>query len=449
MFRTVLFWTHLVTGAVAGVVIFIMSVTGVILTYEKQMLEWADRRQSGQTPLDTAASMLPPAALLTAGSAANAGAAPTGVTMRSDPGAPATVTFDGGRSLLVDPRTAANLGEPSPRLRGLFRTVTSWHRVLALECTSRATGKAITGAANLAFLFIVVSGIYLWIPRVWSRLQFTQVLWFRGGLLPKARDFNWHNVIGIWSAVPLAIVVAGAVPISYSWAGNLVYRMAGETPPAPPPQAARAGVAGGPAAAGAPGTPGGAGGGGRERRGAAGRDETRVIDLSGLDAAWIVAQAQVPAWRTMSVRFGGPPAAPFVISLDQGYGGQPHLRTTLTLDRVSGEVVKAETFDDVGPGRCARSWLRFAHTGEYYGLRGQTHCRHRVSGRSGARLHRHGPRAAPAVGLAPTAGSAHRRGAGRVGRASDGDTEEGPTGCVNKHAAGALAPRWMTHRRRP
>ena len=61
-----------------------------------------------------------------------------------------------------------------------------------------------------------------------------------------------------------------------------------------------------------------------------------------------------------------------MISLDQGYGGQPHLRTTLTLDRASGAVVKAETFDDLGPGRRARSWLRFAHTGEYYGLTGQT-----------------------------------------------------------------------------
>jgi uncharacterized iron-regulated membrane protein len=372
LFRTVLFWTHLVTGAVAGVVIFIMSVTGVILTYEKQMLEWADRSQSGLVPSAGSAPNLAPEVLLAAATAALPDARPTGLTVRADAGAPATVSFDGGRSLLVDPRTAANLGEPSSPLRGFFRAVTSWHRVLALEGTSRATGKAITGAANLAFLFIVVSGIYLWVPRVWSRLQFTQVAWFRGGLSPKARDFNWHNVIGIWSAVPLAIVVAGAVPISYSWAGNLVYRMVGETPPAPPPPAARPAGAGGPAAAGAPGAPGGAAGGGRERRGDAGRDEPRAVNLSGLDAAWIVAQAQVPAWRTMSVRFGGPPDAPFLISLDQGYGGQPQLRTTITVERASGAVVKAETFDDLGPGRRARSWLRFAHTGEYYGLTGQT-----------------------------------------------------------------------------
>ena len=52
--------------------------------------------------------------------------------------------------------------------------------------------------------------------------------------------------------------------------------------------------------------------------------------------------------------------------------GQPQLRRTLTIDRASGAVVKAETFGDLGPGRRARSWLRFAHTGEYYGLTGQT-----------------------------------------------------------------------------
>ena len=30
------------------------------------------------------------------------------------------------------------------------------------------------------------------------------------------------------------------------------------------------------------------------------------------------------------------------------------------------------TFADQTPGRRLRSWLRFAHTGEYYGLTGQT-----------------------------------------------------------------------------
>ena len=37
---------HLVAGTAAGIVILVMSVTGVVLTFEKQMIEWADRRAS-------------------------------------------------------------------------------------------------------------------------------------------------------------------------------------------------------------------------------------------------------------------------------------------------------------------------------------------------------------------------------------------------------------------
>jgi uncharacterized iron-regulated membrane protein len=360
LLRSVLFWLHLVTGVVAGVVILLMCVTGVALTYEKQMLEWADRR-SGSVPLPADARPLLPETLLAAAVAAEAGAAPTGITMRADARAPAAVAFDGGRARLVDPYTGAVLGEPSPGLRAFFRTMTSWHRWLALEGTGRATGKAITGAANLGFLFIVLSGMYLWLPRVWAWIQFKHVLWFRGGLPGKARDFNWHNVIGIWSAVPLAIVVAGAVPISYSWAGNLVYRLAGEAPPTPPQAARPAGPGGAPGPAGAP----------RERRGGNREARQQTVDVTGLDAAWAAAQAQVPDWRTTSVRLA-PSPAPFVLTVDEGYGGQPQLRTTITLDRASASVVKRETLDDLGPGRRLRSWLRFAHTGEIYGLAGQT-----------------------------------------------------------------------------
>ena len=98
---------------------------------------------------------------------------------------------------------------------------------------SRPTGRAITGASNLMFLFIVVSGLFLWWPRTWTWAAVRNVIWFRGGLPGKARDFNWHNTIGFWSAIPLAIIVAGGVVISYPWATALVYRAYGEQPPAP------------------------------------------------------------------------------------------------------------------------------------------------------------------------------------------------------------------------
>jgi uncharacterized iron-regulated membrane protein len=345
-FRTAIFWMHLATGVAAGVVILIMSVTGVALTYEKQLIEWADRRAWTAPPRGDAPS-LSPETLLAKVAEAQPGVVPIGITLRADRTAPATVTLDGNEALLVDPYTGAIIGKPPAALRSFFRTMTTWHRYIALEGASRATGKAITGVANLGFLFIVLSGIYLWCPRVWTWLQFKNVLWFRRGLAPKARDFNWHNVIGFWSAVPLAIVVAGAVPISFPWASNLVYRLAGDTPPAPASAAAR--PVDRPASA----------------------EKPRYFS-SGLDASWSAAQLQVPAWRTISTRLATSARAPIVLTVDEGYGGQPQKRQTLTIDRATAAIAKNETFESLSPGRRVRSWLRFAHTGEFYGLAGQT-----------------------------------------------------------------------------
>jgi uncharacterized iron-regulated membrane protein len=321
-----------------------MSVTGVALTYEKQMLEWADRR-AWTAPSSTGARHLPPETLLAKVAEAQPGAAPIGLTLRADAAAPATVILDGNKTLLVDPYAGTIIREPPAGLRTFFRTMTVWHRYLALEGTSRATGKAITGAANFIFLFIVLSGMYLWLPRAWKWIQFKNVLWFRGGLAPKARDFNWHNVIGIWSAIPLAIVVLGAMPISYPWASNLAYRLVGDTPPAAAPAPAPA------------------------------RSENRATVTyasGGIDAAWRAALSHTPSWRTMTTRLATSPNAPVVIVVDEGYAGQPQKRTTFTVTRSTGMVAKAEDFQSLSAGRRLRSWLRFAHTGEIYGLTGQT-----------------------------------------------------------------------------
>jgi len=344
--RTVLFWMHLACGVAAGVVVLVMCVTGVALTYEKQMLEWADRRAwTASSPSD--AQPLSPETLLARVEAAQAGTAPIGLTLRAERTAPASVLFEGNTSLLVDPFTGVIIGEPPPHLRSFFRTMTSWHRYLAMEGDDRATGKAVTGASNLAFLFLVLSGMYLWVPRLWTWLQFKRVLWLRSGLSPKARDFNWHNVIGIWSAVPLAIVIAGAVPISYPWASNLVYRLVGETPPAPAVGSSRGSQ------------------GGSERA-------STIVVARGLDAAWSTARSRIPGWRTMTTRLATSERTPVVITVDEGYGGQPDRRTTLTIDRARSTVSREETFESLSAGRRLRSWLRFAHTGEMYGLPGQT-----------------------------------------------------------------------------
>ena len=43
----------------------------------------------------------------------------------------------------------------------------------------------------------------------------------RWGVAGRARDFNWHNALGIWSVVPLIVILWTGTAMSYEWAARL------------------------------------------------------------------------------------------------------------------------------------------------------------------------------------------------------------------------------------
>jgi len=327
--RRILFWIHLIVGVTAAAIVMSMSVTGVLLMYEKQTIAWSDSSFRSASPtgpisIEKILAVEPKAA---------------SVTISSDPGGAASVSLGRAGTAFFDTHTGEKLGMASTEVRGFLGAVKEWHRWIALQGESRATGRAITGAANLGFLFLVVSGSYLWLPQVFSPKHFRAVLWFRGRLTGKARDFNWHNVIGIWCVVPLFLVVISGVVISYGWASNLVLQMAG-------------GVSAQPA------TPA--------------KEETSEQPFERIDAALTTAMHRDPEWRTIALRTPVSSRSPLVFTIDSGTGGQPQRRGTLTYDRQSAKTVKWESFETLEKGRQWRNWMRFVHTGEYYGLAGQT-----------------------------------------------------------------------------
>jgi uncharacterized iron-regulated membrane protein len=355
--RTLIFWPHLIAGAIAGVVILIMSVTGVLLTYERQMIAWSDSHLRSAPPAPGTPRM-PIEALLGTVRRDHPEIAPTAVTIGSAADAAAVLAGAAG-TRYVDAYSGQLLGTGSTGMRAFMSELRAWHRWLAMEGDGRPFARAITGWSNFLFLFIVVSGFYLWFPRKWTWQHLRPVTLFKGGLRGKARDFNWHNVIGMWSAVPLFIVVLSAVPISFRWASDAVYQAVGEEPPA---QGGRGAAAGGRA--------GRAEGG---RQGAARqRGERPAVSLAGLNALWARAEQQVPDWRTINLRIPDSDRAPIVFAIDRGDGGQPHRRSTLTLDRESGDVVSYDDFSSLSLGRRIRNVMRFAHTGEVLGIPGQT-----------------------------------------------------------------------------
>ncbi|HEX8832063.1 MAG TPA: PepSY-associated TM helix domain-containing protein, partial [Longimicrobium sp.] len=339
-FRSLIFWCHLVAGVFAGIVVLIMSVTGVLLTYQRQITLWADMRSLEAAPPSPEARRLAPEALVERVLRTEKGN-PTALTWRAGRDMPVQVAFGRERTVFASAYTGEVLGQGGTGVRAFFRKVTDLHRWLGAGEERRPLGKAITGASNLAFLFLVVSGFYLWWPSEWSRRMLRSITWFRRGLRPKARDFNWHNTIGFWSAIPLFFVVLSGVVISYPWASALVFRSVGEAPPPP---------------AGRPG----------------GKPLAPAVALAGVDAFWPRVTERVPGWRIITLNLPKKPDAPFVFSIDRGNGGEPQKRASLTLDRATGRETKWEPFAATSPGRRLRSILRFAHTGEVLGIPGQT-----------------------------------------------------------------------------
>jgi uncharacterized iron-regulated membrane protein len=357
--RTLLFWPHLIAGVVAGAVILVMSVTGVILTYERQLNEWSNSDYRSVPPPGETRRM-PVESVLAAFVQLGRGEV-TNVAVGSEPSDPVIVS-SGQKAFYLDAYSGRLLGEGRTGMRQFMSDMRAWHRWLAYEGEGRTTARAITGWSNVAFLFIVVSGLYLWFPRRWSWQHLRPTMLFTPGARGKARDFNWHNVIGVWSLVPLFIVVISAVPISFPWGTDLVYRAMGEEPPA------RRG--------GGPGEARGAEGrGGRGRGDGAPRERAEarqpLAGAAGLDGLLTRAAQQEADWQTISVRVPESPRGPVAFAIDRGDGGQPQLRSTLTLDR-DGAAVSYEDFSTQSPARRMRSIMRFAHTGEVLGLPGQT-----------------------------------------------------------------------------
>jgi len=358
MFRKVFFWSHLVSGVLAGLVILMMSVTGVLLTYERQILAWAE--QSDFLSDAQGQQRLTLDQLFFIANTEYPDSSPTSIVITNDPGAP--VTFSAGRrgGFSLNPLTGEAMETGSESLEHFFSTVTGIHRWFNLSGENRNTARAITGASNLILLFLIFSGFYLWFPKIWKLGAFRIRLLFRNtGGISKARDFNWHHVMGFWSAIPLVFVVATASVFYYPWANNLVYQVYGEEVP-------RRGAA--PVSAITPAL--------NRAIEATGSVPAKQAEYQSLQALYANAAHYLDSsedkWRQISLSLPRDHNPTVNLAIDQGNGGQPHLRHNMALDRESGDITAWQPFSSQSPGRQTRSIVRFLHTGEVLGFWGQT-----------------------------------------------------------------------------
>jgi uncharacterized iron-regulated membrane protein len=363
--RSILFWVHLVMGVVAGAVILVMSVTGVLLGFERQVIAAVDGAPKVAVP---AGAVRLPLDTLLARVARDTAPVAT-LSLRRDAAEPVQVRFaDRARAVvLLDPYTGAVVPRATRgRAQAFMQDLRRWHRWVGQK-DPRGWGRTATGVANLVFFFIVLTGLYLWWPRRWTRAIVASLTVPAFRVSPKAREFNWHHVAGIWMAVPLAIVVGSAVFMSYEWPTQWVERLATGAAPA---RGTGEGGGGGPPRGtpveGGPGGPRGAG-----RRAAAPQGAASAAPTAPLEPALQIALAKRPDWESVSLALPSAGERSITAQLASGNTFRPDLRTTVIFDGSSGAVQRVTDYADLPFGRRVRGWIRFAHTGEVLGLTGQ------------------------------------------------------------------------------
>lgn len=397
--RSILFWSHLVMGTVGGVIILVMSVTGALLGFERQMIARFDGVAQVVPPSPTASRLPLDSMLAIAGIAA---ADVAGLTVKAGRTEPVSVRFRERErtAQLLDPYTGATVDAvPRGKMAASMSWLRGWHRWLGATGESRPLMRKITGACNLAFLLLVFTGLYIWWPKRLSKAAFKTAAVFNPKLGGKARDFNWHNSLGFWSAIPLALVIATGAFISYQWPGQWMDRLFGSekeraaaikamnTPPVAE-GAAREGAAREGGRGEAPRAEGGRGGrqgGGavasqREgrgnevgsRAGAASAEAPAPRNVAPLAGMLTAVVASKPEWKSLTITTAAPRDSVVQFAVAEGNTYRPDLKSQYFFDASTGAQTRVTNFDSLSTSRKIRGWTRFGHTGEVFGLTGQS-----------------------------------------------------------------------------
>lgn len=319
-----------------------MSITGVLLTYELQIVDWVER-QYRLTDVESTVA-LPLDQIISQVENLHPDEQHYWVRVVSEKGSAVNV-WAGLNSYLLDPYTGEILREGEGTTAEVFHFITDLHRWLAVEGKSLALAQAMTAYSNLFFLLLIISGIYLWLPKMWSwHVLKLKTLFLSAARSGKARDYNWHHVFGFWALVPLFVVTLTATIFYFDWVNRAIYGVFGEQPYVAEEH--------------------------EEARFNSLENEMSYQSLleRGLDHA---DQNGAEDWYSIWMEIGEEPEE-IRLYIDRSLGRSPEQAYSLHLNTLDGRVTDVERYEDWSPGGRAWTVARYLHTGEQFGVIGQS-----------------------------------------------------------------------------
>lgn len=321
---------HLYLGLAAGAVVTVVCATGAILAFETEILRGAHPEYyqvadtgSGskitlRTAIDSVAALLPEAKL-------------AGVVVKGDATSTWELNYGMAGRAYVDPYTGHVIATGVKR-PGFFSKTQELHRWLLAP----DVGRPIVGAATICFVFILIFGLILWWPKTKgafkARINPFAIFSKHGGGRRKLHDL--HVSLGVWCLIPLMVMALTGLPEGYRWATRLLYVVTNsEEQPAAPTSTSDTTLAT--------------------------LDAEKALEIGGNALGWA---------KQWTLRLPTRPTAAITVTSLPEDAWHDRVVDQVYLDRVTGQVLRLDRWNDLAPGFRARRSIYPWHFGTIWGF---------------------------------------------------------------------------------
>jgi len=236
-------WLHLWLGLVSGVIVLIVSITGCLFVFQKEINEWVHHDIMYVTP--TGKPALPFSELEKKAQAAIGKEMPIRgtITYRQPDRAWEFMTYAEGdenaltifgahayyKIAFVNPYTGA-VTQVRDMRKDFFVIVKYIHWSLLLN---DKYGQPIVGWATFIFVVLLITGLILWWPKKWTKKTREQSFKIKWSGNFKRLNYDLHNVLGFYALVISLVLALTGIVWSFKWFEATVYVIASRsvTPP--------------------------------------------------------------------------------------------------------------------------------------------------------------------------------------------------------------------------
>lgn len=206
---------HLWMGIGTGLFLFVICLTGTVYTFHTEIDEWVNSEKYHVGSSSDAASLSVEQLAGKIKHHVEGQVATVSISDNKDDAYKFSVRKEGerrGTTYLVNQYTGEILGDTKSTTSEFFMVMFRLHRWLMLDTN---VGRPIVGWSTMIFVFIILTGLVIWIPqKVKNWKQGLKIKWSGNW---KRINHDLHNALGFYSAIFLLVMALTGLQWSFDW----------------------------------------------------------------------------------------------------------------------------------------------------------------------------------------------------------------------------------------